>query len=335
MGAPVYYYTSQYGRFAVIPGNYPGANGPGTVTGWAAVGAATMDQMGTSVSGAGDVNGDGFSDIIVGIPGFDSPGAQDVGQVRTYFGGGEYLAQNEQSYPPARMGNLTVHNTGTLTPYAPGLPGQDATPTFDISLVIKSFLGRTKAKLVWETKIPTQPFSRIANSSIANSVQYTGSTPAFVDLGTSFGNRSIVATVTKLSGGTKVRARVKYDPVLALTGQMYGPWRYPSTLVAGKSVSPPPQEMASSLRMAAEMAENVEESVSIYPNPASERLFIRTNSQNAITGIRLVTASGTTIYSAGRAQTEIDLKGIAPGMYVLVTKHTDGSELSHKVAVRK
>lgn len=335
VGAPVYYYTSQYGRFAVIPGNYPGANGPGTVTGWAAVGAATMDQMGTSVSGAGDVNGDGFSDIIVGIPGFDSPGAQDVGQVRTYFGGGEYLAPNEQSYPPARMGNLTVHNTGTLTPYAPGLPGQDATPTFDISLVIKSFLGRTKAKLVWETKIPTQPFSRIANSSIANSVQFTGSTPAFVDLGTSFGNRSIVATVTKLSAGTKVRARVKYDPVLALTGQMYGPWRYPSTLVAGKSVSPPPQEMASSLRMAAEMAENIEESVSIYPNPASERLFIRSSSQNAITGIKLVTASGTTIYSAGKAQTEIDLKSIAPGMYVLVTKHADGSELSHKVAVRK
>jgi hypothetical protein len=245
------------------------------------------------------------------------------------------LEWNERSYPPARKGNLTVHNAGTLTPYAPGLPGQDATPTFDINLTIKSFLGRTKFKMVWETKTPAQPFSRVANTSIANSVQFTGSTPAYVDLGAPFANTNIVASVTKLSEGTKVRARVKYDPVLALTGQMYGPWRYPSALVSGKSVSPPPQEIVSNLRMSAEIAESVEESVSIYPNPASERIFIRSNSQNAITGIKLLTASGTAIYSAGKAQTEIDLKGVAPGMYVLVTKHADGSELSHKVAIRK
>jgi hypothetical protein len=327
--------TVQVGAFNVIPGNYYGASGTGTVTGWAAIGVVTMDQMGTSVSGAGDVNGDGFSDIIVGIPGFDAPAAQDAGSVRTYFGGGEYSPWDKQSYPPARMGNLTVHNAGTLTPYAPGLPGQDANSTFDINLVIKSFLGTNKAKVVWETKIPTQPFSRVPNTSVANSVQFTGSTPAYVYLGTSFGNRTIVATVTKLSPGTKVRARAKYDPVLALTGQMYGPWRYPSTLVSGKSVSPPPQEIVSSLRMSAEIAEKVEESVSVYPNPASERLFIRSNSQNAITGIKLITATGTAIYSAGKAQMEIDLKGVAPGMYVLVTKHADGSELSHKVAIRK
>jgi hypothetical protein len=336
VGSPASYsMESQYGRFTIIPGNYPGANGPGTVTGWASVGAVAMDQMGTSVSGAGDVNGDGFSDIIVGIPGFDAPAAQDAGSVRTYFGGGELLEWNERSYPPARKGNLTVHNAGTLTPYAPGLPGQDATPTFDINLTIKSFLGRTKFKMVWETKTPAQPFSRVANTSIANSVQFTGSTPAYVDLGAPFANTNIVASVTKLSEGTKVRARVKYDPVLALTGQMYGPWRYPSALVSGKSVSPPPQEIVSNLRMSAEIAESVEESVSIYPNPASERIFIRSNSQNAITGIKLLTASGTAIYSAGKAQTEIDLKGLAPGMYVLVTKHADGSELSHKVAIRK
>lgn len=336
VGSPGYYSpATQFGGFDVLPGNYWGASGTGTVTSWYARGAAVMDQMGTSVSGAGDVNGDGFSDIIVGIPRFDTPTAQDAGRIRTCFGGGEFVSSNEQSYPPARMGNLTVHNTGTLTPYAPGLPGQDANPTFDINLVIKSFLGRTKAKVVWETKIPSQPFSRSPNTSIASSVQFTGSTPAYADLGTSFGNRNIVATVTKLSAGTKVRARVKFDPVLAITGQMYGPWRYPSTLVSGKSVSPPPQEMVSSLRMAAEIAENTEESVSIYPNPASERLFIRSNSQNAITGIKLITASGTAVYSAAKAQTEIDLKGIAPGMYVLVTKHADGSELSHKIAVRK
>lgn len=335
VGAPAYYsMESQYGRFTIIPGNYPGANGPGTVTGWAAVGTATMDQMGTSVSGAGDVNGDGFSDIIVGIPGYDTPTARDAGRIRTYFGGGKFTGQNE--YLLARRANITLYNAGTLTPYAPAFTGQDTETTFDMKLIFHSFLGRNKVKVVWETKMPAQPFSKTGNTSIANSVQYTGSMPAYEDLGPEdMSEKKFIVPVTKLSAGTKVRARVKFDPVLAITGQMYGPWRYPSALVAGKNISPAPQEMASSLRVAAEIVENAQESVSVYPNPASERLFIRSNSQNAITGIRLVTTGGTVIYNAGRAQTEIDLKGVAPGMYVLVTKHADGSELSHKVAIRK
>jgi hypothetical protein len=332
VGSPGFH--SSAGRFTIIPGNYPGANGPGTVTGWALIGGAAMDQMGASVSGAGDVNGDGFSDFIVGTPGYDVPAAQDAGRIRTYFGGGEFSTQNEDFI--ARRANLTLYNAGTSTPYAPALPGQDTETTFDIKLIFQSFLGRTKAKVVWETKVPSQPFSKIGNTSIANSVQYTGSMPAYEDLGpVGMSEKKFIVPVTKLSPGTKVRARVKFDPALALTGQMYGPWRYPSALVSGKSVSPPPQEIVSNLRMSAEIAEKVEESVSIYPNPASERLFIRSNSQNAITGIKLITASGMAVYSAGKAQTEIDLKGVAPGMYVLVTKHADGSELSHKVAIRK
>lgn len=38
-------------------------------------GAALLDILGTSVAGAGDVNGDGFDDVIVGAPGVD--GAED------------------------------------------------------------------------------------------------------------------------------------------------------------------------------------------------------------------------------------------------------------------
>ncbi|MEM1057474.1 MAG: integrin alpha, partial [Bacteroidota bacterium] len=45
-----------------------------------------LDQLGTSVSGAGDVNGDGFADVIVGVP-FDDVGASNSGRARVYFGG--------------------------------------------------------------------------------------------------------------------------------------------------------------------------------------------------------------------------------------------------------
>ena len=41
-------------------------------------GAAASDEAGWSVAGAGDVNGDGLADVLVGAPGFDSGSAYIV-----------------------------------------------------------------------------------------------------------------------------------------------------------------------------------------------------------------------------------------------------------------
>ena len=49
-------------------------------------GAAAGDQFGISVSSAGDVNGDGYSDVIVGAYGNDAVGT-DAGRAYVYFGG--------------------------------------------------------------------------------------------------------------------------------------------------------------------------------------------------------------------------------------------------------
>jgi hypothetical protein len=50
-------------------------------------GAAAGDRFSNSVSNAGDVNGDGFSDIIVGAPQNDA-GGSNAGRAYIYFGGG-------------------------------------------------------------------------------------------------------------------------------------------------------------------------------------------------------------------------------------------------------
>jgi hypothetical protein len=52
----------------------------------APTGAAAGDVFGLSVSSAGDVNGDGYADVIVGAPGNDTAGT-DAGRAYVFYGG--------------------------------------------------------------------------------------------------------------------------------------------------------------------------------------------------------------------------------------------------------
>jgi hypothetical protein len=57
-------------------------------------GAAAEDKSGRSVSSAGDVNGDGFDDLIVGAPGVDRNGNSSVGASYVVFGKANGTAVN-------------------------------------------------------------------------------------------------------------------------------------------------------------------------------------------------------------------------------------------------
>jgi hypothetical protein len=50
-------------------------------------GLAAGDSLGSSVAGAGDVNGDGFADVIAGAPYYDSGPTTDAGRCHLFFGG--------------------------------------------------------------------------------------------------------------------------------------------------------------------------------------------------------------------------------------------------------
>jgi hypothetical protein len=81
------------GRAYVYYGSASGLTGPH----WQAEGDQTYAHFGHSVSTAGDVDGDGYSDVIVATPYFDDAG-QDNGAVWLYRGGPEGMGAVESWY---------------------------------------------------------------------------------------------------------------------------------------------------------------------------------------------------------------------------------------------
>jgi len=77
IGAPEY--NSSQGRVYI----YFGGSIMDTIHDVQMTGAASLNRFGQAVSTAGDMNGDGFSDVIVGIPGTSS----NRGRINVYYGG--------------------------------------------------------------------------------------------------------------------------------------------------------------------------------------------------------------------------------------------------------
>ncbi len=75
------------GRAAVYLGS---ASGLSTTAAWNVEGKG-YDTLGTSVATAGDVNGDGYSDVIVGAPGFDNAEIE-MGRAHVYHGSASGLS---------------------------------------------------------------------------------------------------------------------------------------------------------------------------------------------------------------------------------------------------
>ena len=67
-------------------------------------GFAASDQFGYSLSSAGDVNGDGYADIIVGAP-LNDAGGSSAGRAYIYFGGIIINSVVPIANPPIAKGN--------------------------------------------------------------------------------------------------------------------------------------------------------------------------------------------------------------------------------------
>ena len=170
--------------------------------------------FGTSVSTAGDVNGDGYSEVIVGAHNYN--GATTGGRVAVFYGNGitGKIARVRQYKP----GTGNVISSGGLS----GTNGQ-----VRLNYFIKNPYGRADGKIVYEYKTNGVPFS---GSIITNSVSSSGS-GASTDLLTGGNTLSVDLSGLLTNKVYKWRARVQYN-LVNNPYQKFGPWKYYSSYIS-------------------------------------------------------------------------------------------------------
>ncbi|MFQ5719753.1 MAG: FG-GAP-like repeat-containing protein [Acidobacteriota bacterium] len=124
-------------------------------------------RLGASVAFAGDVNGDGFGDIIAGAPDYDFPEV-DEGRAFVYYGGGgDGLHRIPRQGNPVGLGPL--HALGK----------SDGDTSFRLRVLARSPGGRANVRLLWEVKPLGTPFD--GTGQVLSPLQMDTGSPDFFD----------------------------------------------------------------------------------------------------------------------------------------------------------
>ncbi|HSK11769.1 MAG TPA: integrin alpha, partial [Phnomibacter sp.] len=266
-------YNSQSGRAYAFYGSGGGLSTTPFVLENSIAGNGTGDRMGMGVSSAGDINGDGYSDIIVGVPQYANlVSTAPKGRAFVYLGNATGVSAtpeiiitdniNDQQFFGHAVGaagdingdgfsdivvggykgswsgfgmawifngnskglrnNVRLYDANLSTPMT---RSNITDPVqFGAGLYARSFLGKQKGKLVWQTISNGNTFS---GNPIANSTQYTSQQGSYTDLGLAGVELKAIIAKAAAPSNTVTRLRVKYDHLTSITGQVYGPWRYP------------------------------------------------------------------------------------------------------------
>jgi hypothetical protein len=191
------------------------SSGLSTSSIWIAEGNQAGANFGNSVSSAGDVDGDGYCDVIVGAQNYDN-GESNEGSAFVYYGGsngGLSSTVRQFKYGTSQI----VSSTGNT-----GVNGQVRLQHF-----AKSPFGRGLGRVVYETKPNGTPFS---GSIISNSTSYNSTPPSFTNLGLTGINISQDMSGFSPSSQYKWRARTQYK-MTSFPFQKFGPWRYYSNYI--------------------------------------------------------------------------------------------------------
>jgi len=172
-----------------------------------AIGVNTGDQLGAGVCAPGDLDGDGYGDFAVGIPGFDGAAGNNTGAVRAYSGHtGVELFTIE--------GDLAADRIGS------SLGGGHDVDGDGIPDVIAASVGRAKAKVVSFVPDGLEPFGTgtpgCAGTStlLANGVPTVGNAGFALHVSGSGGGPILFLGDTEDTAGTLYfGARLHFDPL--------------------------------------------------------------------------------------------------------------------------
>jgi len=140
-GAPGFETTSGGGRpLLIVCAHQPGTGSYMAASSWNAVPADPNLDAGRSVARAGDVNGDGFSDVIVGAPCL-SP-LSLPGEAYVYLGNHEYGGRTRRPVQSQASGSARLAIGGRTA----------VTGAFDFGLRAWSPAGREELHFVWEVR---------------------------------------------------------------------------------------------------------------------------------------------------------------------------------------
>ncbi len=159
--------------------------------------------QGVSVSSAGDVNGDGYNDVIIGASGYTA-GQSEEGRATVYYGNARPgLPLALRMYQPDRT-PLPLYGVST------------SPDSLQLSFLGRSPWGRSKARLEWEIKPAGVPLDAAGLES----------TPTFVDTG--LNEYLFEPLLSGLSKNTAYHWRVRlwYDPITT-PGQPHSRWFSP------------------------------------------------------------------------------------------------------------
>jgi len=121
VGAP--YYDSTFSNEGAVLLYLGSAQGPGTVSDWFARGGQGDVNFGFVATSAGDINGDGFSDVIIGAPYYDYS-AVDSGAVFVFLGSGSGMGND---------GSPANADWFGISAYGGGLMGYSASTAGDVN----------------------------------------------------------------------------------------------------------------------------------------------------------------------------------------------------------
>jgi hypothetical protein len=276
-------------------------------------------RFGWAVAGGGDVNGDGYSDILAGGPNA-APSLLDQGSL--YVMGGNKSRSLSQLTRQYRADLVSPLSTNSYD-YADYL-------NFGIGHRSKSPIGRTSGRLLWEVVGEGQAFS---GSPITNSMGYSGAAASFSDLGVLGVELKQLVSKIPIHKRYKWRVRVEYAQNKLVDGQRFSRWYYGYASGIGDIGILP-------IELIAWTGSAVPEGNRLEWSTASERgtarfMVERSTDGRAFASVGAVAAAGTS--STLRRYAMLDAWRVAgTAYYRLRSIDTDGrSTLSEVVAVNR